>query len=248
MARQCLFCTRPVNSKEHIFSNWILKDLKHAETIKATIGKRPSFYLAKPEIKVGVVCRSCNNGWMSDLETENKPAIQAMINSDPCPLTCTGQESLSRWAVMKAIVIDSINSQRCLFYDSPERERLRTASMIPAGTLIWLGRLSVKAFHVGGTDVWGEINKVAKAFHGCVSNILMGHLVIQIFTGHARSELLPDDRLFVNCRPGNWDTSLLNVWPIAADLSWPPAVSFTLAGEDNIGKLVNRWKIGADIG
>lgn len=248
MARQCLFCPSPVNSKEHVFSNWIVKDLKHAEAIKATIGKKLSFYLAKPEIKVGVVCKSCNNTWMSNLETDNKPVIQAMVNDNPCSLTTEEQAVLSRWTVMKAMVVDAINSQRPLFYGSSEREQLRTLSTIPAGTLIWLGRLSAKAFHVGGTDVWGDIDKTPKAFHGCVTNIVMGHLVIQIFTGHAPSQLLPNGKLFVNCRPGKWETNLLDVWPTTADLHWPPPISLTLEGDNNVGKLVNRWKIGTNIG
>lgn len=115
MARQCLFCPNSVNSKEHVFSNWIIKDLKHAEAIKATIGKKPPFYLAKPEIKVGVVCKSCNNSWMSDLETDNKVAIQAMINDDACSLTTKDQMQLSRWSVMKAMVVDAINAKGPFF-------------------------------------------------------------------------------------------------------------------------------------
>lgn len=122
MARQCLFCRNSVDSKEHIFPNWIIKGLKHAEPITATIGKKPSFHLAKPEIRVGFVCKSCNNVWMSNLEADNKPAIQAMMNNDPCPLTTKTQTALSRWAVMKAMVIDAINSQRPFFYGSSERD------------------------------------------------------------------------------------------------------------------------------
>lgn len=144
------------------------------------------------------------------------------------------------------MVIDAINSQRPLFYGSSEREQLHASSTIPAGTLIWLGRLSAKAFHFGGTDVWGEIDRVPSAFHGCVTNIVMGHLVVQVFTGHAPS--LSDGKLFVNCRPGKWDANLLDVWPTIMSLRWPPSVSFTFGGEDSVGKLVNRWKIGINIG
>lgn len=106
----------------------------------------------------------------------------------------------------------------------------------------------MKAFHVGGTDVWGDIDKIPKAFHGCVTNIVMGHLVMQVLTGRASSHLLPNGRLFVNCRPGKWDTNLLDVCPPTTDLEWPPSVSFTIGGETNVGKLVNRWKMGTNIG
>lgn len=246
MSRQCLFCPNPVNSKEHVFSNWIIKDLKYSPALQATIGKKASVWIPKPEVKVSSVCATCNNVWMSRLETENKTAIHAMINGDSYSLSSKDQTCLSRWAVMKAMVIDSINRERNPFYDATERDQLKN-SIVPNGTLVWLGRLRVKAFHFGGTDIWGEIDKVPKAFHGCVTNIIMGHLVIQVLSGHAPAQLVPNS-LFINCKTGQWDVNLLDIWPATESLSWPPSVSFTLSGPDSIGGLISRWKIGTDIG
>jgi hypothetical protein len=246
MARQCLFCPNPVNSNEHVFSNWILKDLKLVTALKITIGRKPSVFLAKPEVKVRSVCRPCNNGWMSGLENENKTAIRAMINDDPCWLTEKTQTSLCRWAVMKAMVIESANRQRALFYDSDERTEIKSSS-IPTGTLAWLGRLSAKAFHAGGTDIWGDVETIPKGFHGSVTTIIMGHLVIQILNGHTPPQF-GQTALRINPKDGAWNVNLVDIWPTTKDLHWPPAVSFSLGKQNSIGSLIDRRKIGTNLG
>lgn len=252
MPRTCIFCPNPANSKEDLFSKWILRDLKSTSAVKqamkATIGKHLSVWLAKPEVKVGTVCGKCNNVWMSGLETENKPTIHAMINDEAYWLTEEQQTSLSRWAVMKAMVLDSMNTQRTPFYLPAERIEVKNNSLaIPLGTNVWLGRLSVNAFHMGGTDLWGDINKVSKAFNGCVTTIIMGHMIIQILSGHALTELATD-KLFVGCKPGKWDTNLLDIWPTSVSRRWPPSLSLDLRGADSIGHLLDRWKLGTDLG
>jgi hypothetical protein len=185
--QQCLFCPNVINSAEHLFSKWIIKDLKMAPAVKVTIGRAPSTWVANPDIKIPSVCKPCNNVWMGNLETANQSVLRAMINDDPMWLSKKDQAKLCRWALMKAMIIDSVNPQRPLFYCSAERTEVKSAT-IPIGTLVWLGRLSRKAFHAGGTDVWGEINKIPKAFHGNVTSFVMGHLVIQVLSGHCSGD------------------------------------------------------------
>jgi hypothetical protein len=185
---------------------------------------------------------------MSDLETSNKPALRAMMNDDPCYLTEKDQHRIALWAVMKAMVVDTVNRARNGFYSTLERTQLKTpSSVIPVGTLVWLGRFSVKAFHAGGTDVWGQIDEIPKAFHGCVTTIVVGHLVCQIFSAHVLQSL-PYPKIGVGCKYGAWNTNLLDIWPLNGPLRWPPALSFTQKGPDSIAALVNRWKIGENVG
>ena len=60
--------------------------------------------------------------------------------------------------------------------------------------------------------------------------------------------MLATSRIRPAYKPGAWDANLLNIWPSFADASRPPALSFTLTASDSIGNLVNRWKIGTNIG
>jgi len=192
-----------------------LTDLELATTVKATIGNQPSVNIPHPEIKIKSVCQTCNNQWMSALETQNRASTHAMINDDPCWLTEKDQKSLVRWALMKAMVIESANRKRSLFYSIEEKMQIKSDSDIPAATLVWLGRLSAKAFHAGGTDIWGDIDNVPKAFHGCVTSIIVGHLVIQVLSGHVHQQFGSYEKMGLSCKPGAWDVNLLDIWPSA---------------------------------
>lgn len=218
MSKQCLFCPNPVNSAEHIWSDWILEDLKPVQR-------------------------------MSDLEGENKPHMFAMMNDKPTVLTPTQQKLLTRWAILKAMVLDGSSPKRRIpFYSASERIGMKPPSRsLPVGTLTWIRPLSDNAFHAGLTDTFGQIDGIPKAFHGCVTTIVVGHLVIQVVTMHvlpmfATMTLRPD------CKPGAWDVNLLEIWPVFGEKRWPPRFTFTLDGATrHIGALVNRYKMGTDI-
>jgi hypothetical protein len=249
MSKKCLFCPNPADSAEHIWSDWILRDLKPTQPIQIKIGKAEAKWSDNPEVRIKCVCEKCNNGWMSDIEGENKPHMLAMMNGKPVLLTPMQQKLLARWAILKAMILDGSSPKRRIpFYSASERVGMKPPlRALPIGTFTWIGRLSVKAFHAGLMDTAGEIDNIPKAFHGCVTTIVVGHLVIQVMTMHvlpmfATMTLRPD------CRPGAWDVNLLEVWPVFGEKRWPPCFTFALDGTTHhIGGLVNRFKIGKDI-
>jgi hypothetical protein len=249
MAKQCLFCPRAVDRAEHLWSDWILQDLKPTQPIRIQIGKITSKWVDKPEVRIKCVCQQCNNSWMSDLENENKPHILAMMHGKRIILNAPQQRSLTRWSVLKAMVLDGSSPKRIPFYTYPERIGMKPpSSFIPIGTFAWIGRLSVKAFHAGLTDTFGEINHIPKAFHGCVVTIIVGHLVIQVITMHVLA-MFATNVIHPAYKPGAWDVNLLDIWPVFGERLWPPPFPFELKGTTHhIGALVNRWKIGENIG
>lgn len=54
--------------------------------------------------KFRVVCKDCNNGWMSRLEESVKPMFIRMIQGEKLSLQKSDQELLSRWIALKVIV------------------------------------------------------------------------------------------------------------------------------------------------
>lgn len=81
MARACIFCGKEGNlSKEHLWPDWLSKMYIRAGDEKHTFGSET--YLNKEMVHDGVyerpghlfslknrvVCQSCNNGWMSEVE------------------------------------------------------------------------------------------------------------------------------------------------------------------------------------
>lgn len=247
MPKQCLFCPRPVDSAEHIWSDWILKELKPTEPIHIK-NKTTSKWVDNPEVRIKCVCGKCNNSWMSDVENENKLHIRAMMHDKSLVLKPAQQKSLTKWAILKAIVLDGSSKSRIPFYSEHEKRGIKPPSpFLPVGTLSWIGRLSGQGFHAGLTDTFGGINNVRNAFHSCIVTIIVGHLVVQVLTMHV-IPMFATSRISPPHKPGAWNTNLLGIWPAFSDVNWPPQSSFTLKGEFSIGTLVNRWKIGTNIG
>jgi hypothetical protein len=213
-----------------------------APEIKVAIG-RDTFWIDNPEIKIQSVCRGCNNGWMGRLETANREPIHAMINSDRCALTKKDQRKLVLWSLMKAMVIDSVNPHRRLFYLDKERSEVKSGT-IPSACKVSLGRLSAKAFHSSGTNVWGDVDKIPMCFEFNVTNIIMGHVTIEVLTAHSWVPL--SGTVGLKPKDGPWDETLVEL-PADQTLQWPPPISFTLGASTGVRGLLNRWKIGKEI-
>jgi hypothetical protein len=184
---------------------------------------------------------------MSDLENEIKPHIYAMMHNQRTTLVPAQQKALSRWAILKAMVLEAAARKRIPFYGESERTGIKPPScLLPVRTAVWIARFAEKGFHAGGTDIWGAIDKIPKAMHGNVTTIVVGHLVLQVRTMHVPVQF-STFVLNVEGNAWNWDSSLLQIWPVFGRVSWPPALSFTTTMPNHLGRLVNRWKVGQDI-
>lgn len=186
---------------------------------------------------------------MSDIETENKPHMLQMIRDHRITLGPQQQKSLTRWAILKAMVLEGADRGRVPFYDQHERHSLKPlSSFIPVDTRVWIGRYSELGFHAGGTGIFRPLENVPGAIHGHVTTIVVGHLAIQVLTVHILPMFAHRGSIPLEDNPWKWDVSLLDIWPVFGDARWPPAVSFTTKWPDSIGRLVFRWKVGTDIG
>jgi hypothetical protein len=249
MARQCLFCFNTASSREHVWSDWILKDLRPVSSIRIRIGKRPDAWSGNPEIRVNCVCSQCNSGWMSTLESENKPHMRPMMNDEATVLEPSQQKLLARWAVLKATIIEAANRQKIPFYTQAERFAFEPPSaFLPVRTFVWIGRLSQKGFHAGGTEIWREMGNISRAAHGAVTTIIVGHLVIQVLTVHMLT-MFATRKIDFERNAGPWEENLLDIWPVFGSRQWPPRLSFDLSRDQTgIKTLVDKWKVGTDLG
>src|SRR5581483_12167985 len=129
MARQCIFCPRPADSKEHLWSGWILEVFKSRPELQQPIrfskGKTTARWIDNPEVLISCVCQSCNNGWMSDLEIQNRPQMLPMLLDQRTTLGPQQQKSLARWAILKGMVLEAANRERDSFYNNEERSAFK---------------------------------------------------------------------------------------------------------------------------
>ena len=253
MPRRCLFCENTADSREHLWPAWIHDRIKIEESIRIAIGKLPVQKSDNAEIKIKCVCKTCNSGWMSQLENQCLPLVGSLAQDLSISLDSSQQSLLATWALKMAMVTDSTNKKtRDLFYEKEERDRMRSDQAIPERAKVWIGRASKNSFAAIGTDVWIDMPNIRKVAKGSVSTIVVGRLVIQVLTIHVLHDHLTSDAAIaaVQPKPGRWNDSLLSVWPVgSSSISWPPKLTFDTAtgGPVSIASLVDRWRIGKNV-
>ena len=247
MAKQCLFCASEANSKEHLWSDWILKRLGTQPT-RIKMGKARASTVPHSVIEVRCVCIPCNGGWMSDLESENIPIIGRLMENTATPLDAAQQTSLALWAVMKAMVLDGVNAKnRGHFFARNECETLRLQRRIPDKTVLQIGAYVRSGYSADGTIVWFDFPNAPKAAKASVSTFVIGHLVIQGVTVHHEPEHENAPVQGVAIGNGEWDKLLVRICPIGTQpVTWPPQATFTNSGPSSIATLQNRWRMGRD--
>lgn len=148
--RQCVFCTNPANSREHIWANWLRNyvphtQINHVET-RIDLDARGGETIAETRVsgdprsrKLKVVCSACNNGWMSQVQDRAKPHLVRLISGEKFDLPRQARAALSRWAALFTTVQEYIHVD-LVSVSQKERECLRTRSTAPANWVVWLGR------------------------------------------------------------------------------------------------------------
>jgi hypothetical protein len=119
--KKCIFCdsliTKATQSKEHVIPKWILDKLEPGYTYNNT-GKWTTFptntevifserkYSSYSTV-LGGVCKKCNGGWMSDLETQFQPLFNALYEEES-PVIFTKEQSIifAKWAFKTSITLN----------------------------------------------------------------------------------------------------------------------------------------------
>lgn len=149
--KNCIFCDDFVDSKEHVWSKWmhyLLRTTKNGKYNRRTTTRTPdgltstSGPLEKSgevfNIQVRAVCKKCNNGWMSQLESQVRPFLESMIVGKVTIISPEQQLSLARWCAQKFIVMEHASNNAAL---TPKFDRiaLKNQSKIPQYFRIYAG-------------------------------------------------------------------------------------------------------------
>lgn len=139
-------------SKEHLWPDWLSKMYVRSGNEKHTFGSRTHMnkemthdgVYERPgllySLKIRVVCQSCNNGWMSQVENETKPILLRMINGESHKIKDGELATLSFWVVMKVITAEfSEKSSKLHVTPVNERRAMMEERKIPNFFNIFLG-------------------------------------------------------------------------------------------------------------
>lgn len=129
----CVFCGSGPLTNEHTFPKWLVERFTGTPmTATAPNGKKWS--TTRINIPVGVVCKTCNNGWMSELEAAAKPILGRMASGERLFLDTRMQSIISSWAVKTAMIFEfTLPEDVGAYYTREERSAFRREPHTPPG-------------------------------------------------------------------------------------------------------------------
>jgi hypothetical protein len=147
---KCIFCGGHDLTKEHIWAKWLNPYLpkyivNHTISFETIF---PDRLVHETQLRSGSVqsgrlrrvCRSCNTGWMSNLQEETKPILLPLILGQNSNLHRKAQSILSSWIAMFAMVAEFLDKTETRVAISPEdRLFLKTNLTAPPNMKIWIG-------------------------------------------------------------------------------------------------------------
>lgn len=242
--RICIFCQENASTKEDVWPQWLTKrfPLYNTSRMEAERGGRNLGNWPIKTLKllpVRCVCAECNNGWMSRLENEVKPVIEAILDDRMNLINSSSQAHIAVWAVKTAMVLEALYPDREWFYTSDQRRGLRILSAIPERTSIWIAKC------VDQPNIYSAAKDMRTApgkneVHAYVTTMAFGSLAIQVMTMRAHTNLSKGTKIIYDVNEGPREEVLMQVWPIMPNLQqWPPSQG--LAGELGLDALTNRF-------
>lgn len=225
-SRTCIFCGgRPV-TREHVFGDWLrrlagLDEPALASQAMHRPGSVPEVieFSAPPLARTArVVCASCNNGWMSAIETRAANVLTPMLQGRAKQLTGDDCASLARWAFKTSYVVDAAGLGSSSQFPSRERHEFRRRAGEPLeDSAVWL--TSWPGTTTAWTQHWGvAASETAQTPSDGVNTygatIAIGPLAFRTYRSD-RPTLHP--HYFQETRPG-----IFRIWPTATGLDWQP--------------------------
>ena len=152
---RCIFCDGASGSPmsgEHLWSDWMSSFIpkgahdSHIETwdtfnvmtqVAPTDLKHRHGHTTTRKLRR--VCRSCNNGWMGDLEQLAKPHLSQMMSGQSTYMDADAQKNVVNWITLKGMVFEN-NRREDAATTLEQRQRFMTDREIPAYTQIHLFR------------------------------------------------------------------------------------------------------------
>ncbi len=120
----CIVCgpTQSPRSNEHVFPQWLLNFL-NAKRLRISIVRRKGDGSTEPHrreieldsFRLNRICETCNNGWMSDLESQSKPLLEGLLKQTVTlgSLDRDERRILARWTGKTAIIESHASGAEC---------------------------------------------------------------------------------------------------------------------------------------
>jgi len=260
--RRCIFCGEGgtqgnIMTEEHYWSTWIdellPKDLKPEYIeFRAKITAKGAALAGLPLSRTRqgasntrrfrVVCRRCNNTWMSGMDTAVIPHLTPLILGQPATLDEEAQRTVAKWVTMKMLVIENSSSMgsapdpifgpevRKAFMDHRSIPAYVTIHLAPCAGPEWPKRVQryASALTSNRTAYWdGRIKNTQSLTWG------IGRLLVQV-DATTQGDVAP----FFARHPEHFIMSQL--WPLrGGPMAWPTKPPVSDRDADSIARALN---------
>lgn len=235
---RCIFCGGFGLTKEHIFADW-LKDYIPREMLSHTTRRADVDPFLKENIalekrtgdihsrRIRCVCKTCNTGWMSRLQTAAKPFLVPMLTGQEITLHRRGQTTLAAWVSVMVMVAEYVNPDKVA---APESDRVfvMRRQKPPNHWRIWISTHANKTMPLYTHNVLDFAEKGTKVVPGTpaggqnthTTTICLGqHLLIHVMASVPAKSIIRRWKLPAALRDG-----FREVWPVSSALvTWPPS-------------------------
>ena len=254
-ARQCPFCPNTADiTGEHIWSDWINRIVPTGRfrfTVDSHTERPRTYFATQLNSKLAVVCGTCNNGWMSDLENEHaKPAMAELIISDKTLLLDPERlKSIANFAFKSAVIADHVRAPdptlgaHSPFFSTQARYAFRESLAIPANVQMWLAASEKSRYGIFRAIYYPAPAKAVPAFESYALTFGVGFLLFQIVASRSLGAAAGAFGFDVTQGEG-WDKFSVPFWPSdGRPIHWPPDGRLSL-GLAN--RFADRW-LGTEV-
>ena len=235
--KTCMFCGDVLKgnkrAKEHIVPSWLQSHLKidklpiepshlsFLDGAEANSGMevRSRRSLVWNAFVSGRVCKSCNGGWMRDLETQNQPTLKRLIHGskDEIILTCAEGIHLARWAAKTVYVLHEASNYARTVPKEHYQWMTQNDEGLPPGVCavamhnpIWTSAdwLQWPIWPGLSDSLYDDAALQSLTMQSYKIGLQFGHLMICVFWW-------PDDKVYYGAQRG-----MRGLWPVAGPGYW----------------------------
>lgn len=237
--RTCLFCGQKPSTREDAWPKWLMTRFPLPDTARMFAergGKElPDWPLTKPMLVVKRLCGSCNNSWMSKLESTAKPIIESILDDTLTSIDAPGQVTLSTWAIKTAMVLEAFDPGQPWFYSADERDFMRRSHTFPDGTSVWIAKC-VNQPNIYSAKMIHSTEPGPDGARAVSVTMAFGSLAIQVVTTKANRN---NATVGYDVSKGRWQETLVQIQPASQDSKpWPG--KFGLDGDRGLIALTER--------
>jgi hypothetical protein len=236
---ECIFCSAPRVTKEHVWPNWV-KGLIPGDgpfTV-TTVSDAPgavsrSWTKAELDVTVKRVCQPCNNGWLSRLEDEAKSLLTDIVQGRPVVLTPLDQERLAVWAYKTALILALTNRSGEPYFTDEEYVVFKSNQSPAPSTRIWL------ATYDGPHATWYR-KKLVSVTLETTGESRDGHVMVATLGRVVIVQLSSRWVQFNWSIPPSSARFLVPLWPLASgSRTWPPPDALNDLGLQQLFEIVS---------